>query len=259
MSDTSEYVHVSEADGVVTIELDRPSAKNALFPQLSRELQSAVSAVQAERPRVAVIRGADGTGSFCAGADLDVTPEEFMENVDLIQDIVVDIYDSGVPFVAEIEGAAIGGGMDLAVACDLRIVSTEATLGTPEVGLGLVPGSGSTRLLPRLVGKAKAADLVLTGRHISGEEAGQMGLATRAVAPDQLREEVEGIAETIAANSPAATAGAIRSLNDAFDSTVEEGIRWDRELVARLVHSPAFEEGTAAFLEQRDPQFQDRS
>jgi len=259
MAETDQYVHVETAEKVATITLDRPEARNAMFPPLSRQLRNAVDDIHDSDTRVAVIRGSDDAGAFCAGGDLDVGPEEFMEDVDLIHDVIAAIYEGPVPFIAEIDGAAMGGGLELAAACDLRLVSTDATLGVPEVSIGVFPAAGGTRLLPRLVGTATAKDLVLTGRHISGSEAAEMGLATRAVPSAQLEEEVQEVASTLAAHSPAALTAAIESIHDAFDRPVVDGLHKDRDAAASLVHSENFEEGTAAFLDGRDPEFPDRT
>jgi enoyl-CoA hydratase/carnithine racemase len=247
----------TEIDGqLATITLDRPDARNALSESLVADLSAAVDAVEDADVRAVVVRGAGDT--FCAGGDLTQTPEAFLDEVRATNDVLVRMRRSRLPYVAAVDGAAIGGGFELALACDLRVIGREARLALPEVTLGIFPCAGGTRLLAKEIGAAPARELVLTGEPIDAAEAAELGLATRLVDPGRVDDAAAALATDVADNSPVAVAAAKRSLADAFDRSLADGLEWDVELARRVVHAADFDEGTSAFLEGRDPEFPGR-
>lgn len=254
---TNHGLVTTAVDGqLATITLDRPDARNALSKPLVEDLSAAVDAAEDADVRAVVLRGAGGT--FCAGGDLTQTPDEFVDEVRATNDVLVRMRRSAVPYVAAVDGAAIGGGFELALACDLRVVGREARLALPEVTLGIFPCAGGTRLLAREIGGARARELVLTGEPIDAAEAADLGLATRVVDPGDVDDAARDLAADVADNSPVAVAAAKRSLADAFDRSLADGLAWDVELARRVAHAEDFDEGTSAFLADREPEFPGR-
>lgn len=251
----SDVVDVTEDGHVSTVTLNRPDKKNALSLKLARDLLDAVKYLETTDTRVVVLCGEGGV--FCAGGDLEQSPDEFVKEVGASIELLSRMLKSDLPYIAAIEGAAIGGGLELALACDLRVVSSDAKLGLPEVSVGIFPCAGGTRLLPRIVGETRAKDLLLSGRLISGEEALGWGLANREVATGNVYDASIDLANELAGNSPIGITAALQSANQAFDTGVKQGMKWDLELANTVAHQPDFEEGKRAFLEKRQPNFTD--
>jgi enoyl-CoA hydratase/carnithine racemase len=202
--------------------------------------------------------------SFCAGADFksgaqrggaDVPPNE--RSFGMYQPFL-SVLDIDVPVVGALNGHAIGGGMGLALVCDLRVANQEAKYGVNFTKLGLHPGMGTTYLLPRLVGLPKAAELIMTGRIITGAEAAEIGLVNYAVAPDEVWEKACSLAQEIAACAPIANRWAKRSLYGNLDWNPERAARAEAELQSRTIETDDFKEGVSALLEKRTPIFQNR-
>ncbi|WP_165872116.1 enoyl-CoA hydratase/isomerase family protein [Natrarchaeobius halalkaliphilus] len=256
MSIESDLIDVTREDRIATITLNRPERKNALSRALVCDLIETVQFLEETATRVVIIRGAGGT--FSAGGDLEQSPDEFVEEVSKSIDVIDAIHTSPVPYIAAIEGAAVGGGLELALACDLRVAGVEARVGLPETTVGIFPCAGGTRFLPRMIGTTRAKELVLTGRLISGDRAASWGLVNRAVDAADVMDTASDLAEAISSNSPTAVEATLRSTNEAFDTPVIEGTRWDEELAQTVAHHPDFEEGKQAFLENRSPVFEDR-
>lgn len=252
----SDVVTLDVTDTIATITLNRPERKNALSATLARDLGAAVEHVGETAARAAVLQGAGNT--FSAGGDLEQSPDEFIDEVSAAIDAIAEIHTSPVPYIAAVEGAAVGGGLELALACDLRIAGESASLGFPETKVGIYPCAGGTRLLPRMIGTTRAKDLLLTGRLLSGERAADWGLVNRAVGASAVSETAHDVAETVASNSPTGIAATLRSTNEAFDRPVIEGTRWDVELARTVAHHPDFQEGKNAFLDERSPEFEER-
>jgi enoyl-CoA hydratase/carnithine racemase len=158
-------------------------------------------------------------------------------------------------FVAAVNGAALGGGCELALACDLRIASTTAELGLPEVGLGIIPGAGGTQRLPRAIGVARAKDLILTGRRVSGEEAAQLGLVSRAVAPERLLPEALAYAEQVARNAPISLRQAKRAVDEGFALPMEAALDLENQMYQDCLGTKDRVEALRAFAEKRKPVF----
>jgi enoyl-CoA hydratase len=256
-----DVVQVETTDRVATLTIHRPEKRNALNGQVRRELVTALDAL-ADDPavRVVVITGS-GERAFVAGADIgelaDRTPLEqraAMEGRRVFD--VVAAYAK--PTIASINGFALGGGCELALACDLRIAARSARLGQPEVNLGILPGGGATQRLPRLVGMGRALRLVLTGELIDAEEAERIGLVDEVVDDDRLRARTRELASTIAARSPVALKLIKDAIRAAAEMPLSAGLAFERELFVTAFASEDRTEGVAAFLEKRTPEFRGR-
>lgn len=209
--------------------------------------------------RCVVITG-QGQKAFCAGADLK---ERAGMSVEAVHQFLRDlraalraIESSPKVFVAAVNGAALGGGCELALACDLRLAATTAELGLPEVGLGIIPGAGGTQRLPRAIGVARAKELILTGRRIGGEEAAAMGLVSRAVAPERLMEEALALAGLVARNAPVSLRQAKRAVDEGFALPLEQALDLENEMYQACLGTRDRVEALRAFAEKRKPVFQ---
>jgi len=243
--------------GVVT--LNRPKALNALNAALIAELGRALDGFEAD-PAIGCVVLAGSDKAFAAGADI-----KEMQNFSYPAVYLDDFISSWErlsrfrkPVVAAVAGYALGGGCELAMMCDLIIAADNAQFSQPEIKLGVMPGSGGTQRLTRIVGKAKAMDLILTGRMMGAEEAERSGLVARVVAVAQLREEALKTAETIAGMSLPIAMMAKESINRAYETTLAEGIRFERRLFHSMFAIADRKEGMAAFVEKRPPDFEHR-
>lgn len=258
--DDPETIQVEVDDAVAWVTLDRPDKRNALNATLRDELTAALDALgEAEGVRVVVLRGAGG--NFAAGADvtefLDRSPEEQRRTMEegRLYDVVADL---PTPILAAIEGYCLGGGNELALACDVRVAGPDAHLGQPEIRLGLIPGGGATQRLPRLVGTGHAARLVLTGDIVPAQEAENMGLVDLVTEPGEVEDVVESLARTMADKSPVALEAAKEALRVAEEAHLPEGLDRERDLFAGLFDTEDMREGVTAFLEDRDPEWTGR-
>ncbi len=243
--------------GVVT--LNRPKALNALNAALIAELGRALDGFEAD-PAIGCVVLAGSDKAFAAGADI-----KEMQNFSYPAVYLDDFISSWErlsrfrkPVVAAVAGYALGGGCELAMMCDLIIAADNAQFGQPEIKLGVMPGSGGTQRLTRIVGKTKAMDLILTGRMMGAEEAERSGLIARVVAVAQFREEALKTAETIAGMSLPIVMMAKESINRAYETTLAEGIRFERRLFHSMFAIADQKEGMAAFVEKRPPDFENR-
>ena len=239
------------------IRLDRPSALNALCDQLMDELGEALRAADGD-PAIGAVVLTGSRKAFAAGADIREMrhrrhPESFLD--DFIARRWETILRVGKPVIAAVAGFALGGGCELAMMCDMIIAAENARFGQPEINLGVIPGAGGTQRLARAVGKAKAMDLVLTGRFMDAAEAERAGLVARVVPDERLIDEALTVAATIASRSRFAVAMAKRAMNAAFETTLGEGLRTERALFLSLFGTADQQEGMAAFLEKRPPRF----
>ena len=244
--------------GLVT--LSRPQALNALSAALIRELGEALDGFEADRAVGAVVI----TGSekaFAAGADIKEMAERSYMDVYLADFITQGwerITTCRKPIIAAVAGFALGGGCEIAMMCDTIIAAETARFGQPEINLGVIPGSGGTQRLARFVGKAKAMDMVLTGRMMDAAEAERSGLVSRVVPADKLLEEALKMATRIAELSRPAVLMAKEAVNRAFETTLAEGVRFERRLFHSLFATEDQKEGMAAFIEKRQPRFKHR-
>ena len=257
---TYNTILVETHDGVGLITLNRPDALNALSPELLGELAEALSAYDADDSIGAIVV----TGSekaFAAGADIkEMQPKGFIDVFmeDFLAAEADTILSVRKPIIAAVAGFALGGGCELAMLCDFIIAADTAKFGQPEIKLGVIPGLGGTQRLPRAVGKAKAMEMCLTGRMMDADEAERAGLVSRVVSAGDLIGEALGVAAQIAAMSRPSVLMAKESVNRAFETTLYEGLRFERRLFNASFGTDDKKEGMAAFIEKRKPAFQNR-
>ncbi|CAD7051905.1 enoyl-CoA hydratase [Pseudorhizobium endolithicum] len=243
--------------GLIT--LNRPKALNALNSTVMRELSEALKAFDSD-PSIGAVVLAGSEKAFAAGADI-----KEMQAVDFVDAFVGDflggweaVAATRKPIVAAVSGYALGGGCELAMMCDFIIASETAKFGQPEITLGVIPGMGGSQRLARAVGKAKAMDLVLTGRMMDAAEAERAGLVARIVAPERLLDEALEAAAKIASFPRAAVLMAKEAVNRADEVTLAEGLRLERRLFQSLFATQDQKEGMSAFVEKRKPSFTNR-
>jgi len=251
-----QHILVETKGRVGVIRLNRPTALNALNAALIAELRAALDAFEADANiGCIVVTGSDK--AFAAGADIkEMTTKSFRDA--FMGDFVADwdrIAHMRKPVIAAVAGFALGGGCELAMQCDLIIAADNAKFGQPEIKLGVIPGIGGTQRLTRAVGKAKAMDLCLTGRMMDATEAERSGLVARIVPLASLMDEALKVAETIASMSLPAAMAAKEAINRAFESTLAEGVRFERRVFHSLFATADQKEGMAAFIEKRPARF----
>ena len=240
--------------------LNRPKSLNALSTPLMRELGQALDSFESDDAvRAIVLTGSDR--AFAAGADIEeMQPKTFSDayREDFITAEWERLSRCRKPVIAAVAGFALGGGCELAMMCDVIVAADTAQFGQPEVKLGIIPGFGGTQRLTRLIGKAKAMDMCLTGRMMGAEEAERSGLVSRVVPAAALLDEAMQLATAIAEMPVAAVMMAKEAVNRAYETTLAEGIRFERRLFHAAFSSADQKEGMAAFLDKRKPIFQDR-
>ncbi|SCM69477.1 enoyl-CoA hydratase [Donghicola eburneus] len=255
-----ETIIVDIDDHVALITLNRPEALNALNSQLLGELATALAeADQNDKVRCIVITGSEK--AFAAGADIKEMSE--MSFVDMYMSDFFGaegdkITKTRKPVIAAVSGYALGGGCELAMMCDFIIAGDNAKFGQPEINLGVIAGIGGTQRLTRAVGKAKSMDMHMTGRFMDAEEAERSGLVSRVVPAKKLKEEAMSAADKIAEKSMISVLAAKEAVNRSFETTLAEGIQFERRLFNGLFATEDQKEGMSAFLEKREPQFRDR-
>jgi enoyl-CoA hydratase len=256
---STENIVVETRGRVGIIRLNRPQALNALNSALMRELGQAVDAFDGDDGIGAVvITGSDK--AFAAGADIKEMSDKQFADV-FLADFAARwhrVAQARKPTIAAVAGFALGGGCELALQCDLIIAADNAKFGQPEIKLGIIPGIGGTQRLTRAVGKAKAMDLILTGRMMDAQEAERSGLVARVVPLANLIDEAIKAAETIAAMSLPAVLAAKEAVNCAFETSLAEGVRFERRIFHSLFATLDQKEGMAAFIEKRPPKFENR-
>lgn len=254
-----ETIIVEKRDAVGIVTLNRPKALNALNSTLLKELRHILAAFSVDDSIGAIVI----TGSekaFAAGADI-----KEMNTLDFVDAYLGDflggwddVAANRKPVIAAVSGFALGGGCELAMMCDFIIASDTAKFGQPEITLGIIPGMGGSQRLTRAVGKAKAMDLVLTGRKMDAAEAERAGLVSRIVPADRLLDEAVEAATTISTLSRASVLMAKESVNRSFEVSLSEGLRFERRLFQSLFATQDQKEGMDAFIEKRKPLFQNR-
>jgi len=252
-----ENILVETRGRVGLVTLNRPKALNALNDSLMNELGEALAAFDADEAIGAiVITGSDK--AFAAGADIGAMKDRSFRDVYMGQYITRNwerMRSIRKPVIAAVAGYALGGGCELAMMCDILIAADTAKFGQPEIKLGIIPGAGGTQRLPRAVGKAKAMDLVLTGRMMDAAEAERAGLVSRVVPADKLIDEAVAAAAQIAEFSLPSVMMAKEAVNRAFESPLAEGMLFERRLFHALFATEDQKEGMAAFVEKRKPKF----
>ena len=254
-----QNIKFEKKNQIAYVTIDRPKVLNALNMATMQELKQAFAAIKDDQEiRVAILTGA-GEKAFVAGADIGElsqhTPVSAKEYTHQGQAIIDAIENLGKPVIACVNGFALGGGCELAMACTMRIASEHAKFGQPEVKLGLIPGYGGTQRLPRLVGKGIAMQLVLAGEMISAQEAHRIGLVNDVVPAGELIARAEAIAAKIIANAPLAIQYAMEAVNRGLDLPLADGLYLEATLFGVCCATEDKNEGTKAFLEKRPAQF----
>jgi enoyl-CoA hydratase len=255
-------VNYTVSNGVATLELDRPAALNAINAQMRSELPPLVAAANADpQVRVLVLRGA-GDRAFCAGADVtEFIADESLPQVRATRDLEAwndAIAASGKPTIAAIHGHCLGGGVELALACDLRIAAADARFGFPEVGLGVIPGAGGTQRLPRLIGLAAALRMILTAERIDASQALAIGLVSEVSPVADFDARVVALSESMASCAPLAVQYAKRAMIEGGALPLTAGLHIERDLATLLTNTQDRLEGASAFRERRAPKFTGR-
>lgn len=249
---------VVENGPITTIRLENPPL-NLVTIELTRTLDRALAAIEADDEVRCVVVTGTGERAFCAGSDVkefESLQGRVGEGKLLLEKAVYRrLALLPVPTIAAIQADALGGGLELALCCDLRVADERAKLGLPEVRLGVMPGSGGTQRLPRVVGIAKAKELILTGEIIGAAEAAGIGLVNRVAVAGRTVDEAVDLAETIAARGPLAVREAKRALDAAGDTTLDDGLAWELDASERIFSSRDMLEGAQAFFEKRPPRF----
>jgi len=254
-----DNINVETQGRVGIVRLNRPQALNALNAALIAELSAAIDAFEADG-NIGCILIAGSEKAFAAGADIkEMAGKSFM---DAFMSDFVGRWDrvahTRKPVIAAVAGFALGGGCELAMQCDLIVAADNAKFGQPEIKLGVIPGIGGTQRLTRAIGKAKAMDLILTGRMMDAQEAERSGLVARVVPLADLMTEATKAAETIASMSLPALMVAKESVNRAFETSLAEGVRFERRVFHSLFATEDQKEGMAAFMEKRPAKFNNR-
>ena len=255
-------LEIGNRGAVRTIIVNRPDKLNALNRDTLNELTIAFAqAGQDDAVRAIVLTGA-GEKAFVAGADIaemhDYTPVQAQSFSRTGQRLMSSIERLGKPVIARIQGFALGGGMELAMACHLRVASEKAKFGQPEINLGLIPGFGGTQRLLRLAGRGAALELCLTGAVINAQRAFELGVVTRIVAADALDESVNILADQLAAAAPLAAAGILDAILSGGEMAIDQGLEFETQGFALAFASEDMHEGTSAFLQKRKAEFKGR-
>ncbi|KAJ7003462.1 hypothetical protein NC653_008624 [Populus alba x Populus x berolinensis] len=265
---------LSDSDsGIVEVNLDRPAAKNSIGKEMLRGLRNAFETIESDESAQVVLICSSVPKVFCAGADLKerktMTPSEVQNFVNSLRSTFSFIEALHVPTIAVIEGVALGGGLEMALSCDLRICGEDAVLGLPETGLAIIPGyllyfvchsyAGGTQRLPRLVGKSLAKELIFTGRKIGGREAMPMGLANYSVPAGEAHSKALEIAREIIQKGPVAIRMAKKAINEGLEIDLPSALELEEECYEQILNTKDRLEGLAAFAEKRKPRMNNLS
>ncbi|MHC1610545.1 MAG: enoyl-CoA hydratase/isomerase family protein [Candidatus Methanospirareceae archaeon] len=262
MTEEEGYILYKKKEEVATILLNRPKSLNALNTALLSELKDALEDAEADAGvRVILITGA-GEKAFCAGADVaeirDKNPEEARVWSQWVQGILNRMETIKKPVIAKIKGFCLGGGLELAMACDFRIASETAIFGLPETNLGIIPGGGGTQRLPRLIGKTKAMELLMTGEQIDAAEAFRLTLVNRVVPVDELDHEVDELIKKLLSKSPVTLGRLKYAVNRGMEMNLGDALEYEAECFGAALATEDAREGLKAFLEKRKPEFKGR-
>ncbi len=257
---TEKLIKTEIDERVLTIQLNRPKAMNALSPELLREIAKTLQGAEHNSEIGAVIIQGDER-AFAAGADIAVMAElsekEASEAQLYVEELsIIDRFPK--PIIAAVSGYALGGGFELALLCDIMIVANDATLGLPEITLGVIPGMGGTQRLTRIVGKSKANQMIMTGEFITGEQAHALGIASVSVESAEIFDHSRKLAKDIANRPQLALQAAKASVSKALETSLEDGIKFEAQQFFGLFDTEDKNEGMRAFLEKRKPKFNNR-
>jgi enoyl-CoA hydratase len=248
-----------KSDGILTITIQRPQALNALNAEVIKQLAEAIDVAQTDSEVKTIVVTGSGDKAFVAGADIkefaDYSGKEGKALAQQGQDSLFNrIERSSKPVIAAINGFALGGGLELALACHIRIASDNARMGLPEVSLGVIPGYGGTQRLPQIVGKGKAMEMILSAKMMGAEDAAACGLVNSVVPPDALLETARKMARSIMKNSPKAVSTAIQAVLASYEDGIN-GFQEEINCFGASFETEDFKEGTQAFIEKRKPTF----
>lgn len=256
-----EMVRWEHREKIAIIILNRPEAANALSKQLLSELKQLLQTIKGQNEIQTVIITGSGP-FFCAGADLKerkgMDEEEVKQAVQQIRSIINEVENVPQPTIAAINGAAMGGGLELALACDIRIAAQDAKLGLTETSLGIIPGAGGTQRLPRLIGKGRAKELIFAARKISGAEAETLGLVEYAVEAERVLEKAFELAKEFVENAPLSLRQAKIAVNKGMETDIMTGLKIEELAYNALLNSSDRIEGLKAFQEKRQPRYTGR-
>ncbi|HXI92328.1 MAG TPA: enoyl-CoA hydratase-related protein [Blastocatellia bacterium] len=259
---TLENVLYEKKDSIAYVTLNRPKVLNALNKKTWADLRTAFEAARDDAAVRGVILTGAGDKAFIAGADIselaNVSAVEAEESSTFGQEVLNVVENLGKPVIAAINGFALGGGCETAMACTIRVASEHAKFGQPEVKLGLIPGGGGTQRLPRLVGKGRALQIILSGEIISAQEAYRIGLVNEVVPAAEVITRAEAILKQIFSNAPIAVKYSLEAVNKGLETSVAEGLSLEASLFGLCAGTEDKREGTQAFLGKRAPQFQGR-
>ncbi len=254
-----ENLKIADAGGIRTITINRPDKLNALNVATVAELGAAIADTASDDAIEAVIITGAGDKAFVAGADISelqsLGPVEAKEFALRGQAVFRGLERLGKPVIAAVNGYALGGGCELAMACHIRVATSNAIFGQPEVKLGLIPGYGGTQRLPRLIGRGRALEIILTGKNVNAEEALRIGLVNAVCEPSELEGAVGRILKAVMANGPLAVSHCIEAVNSGLDMGLDDGCLLEATLFGVGAASDQMREGTTAFLEKRKPDF----
>lgn len=259
MSD-KDFLKYSVTEGMALLTIDRQPLNVLSFSHYHELCAKILQIIERKEAKVVVVTGSNNV--FISGLDITeinriATSEENDEVTLQVKALFRQIEKLPRPVIAAINGNCFGGGLELAMACHLRLASRDARLGLPEINLGAIPTFGGTQRLPKIVGRAKAMELILTGKLISGEEAASIGLVTEACLPEKLLDQAVSLARHISSKSITAVEAAIKATNEALEVDIERGVILESRLSSELVGTYNMKEGLAAFLEKRSPMFKD--
>ncbi|MDP6169396.1 MAG: enoyl-CoA hydratase-related protein [Candidatus Marinimicrobia bacterium] len=253
------YINKKVVDQIGILTVDREDALNAMNPAVLKELDQSIKEYISEQEVGVIIITGVGDKAFIAGADI-----KLMQNLDtkgglefgrLGQEVTMTIEDSPKPVLAAVNGFALGGGCEIAMACHVRYASENAKFGQPEVKLGLIPAWGGTQRLPRIVGKGNATELIIGGHMINADEALRIGLVNKVFPQENLMDETVDFAKTILNNGPDCLAESLRCINDAAGHSLIDGLNIEVEAFSELFGTDETKEGLSAFVEKRRPRF----
>jgi enoyl-CoA hydratase len=251
-----------KGEGIGWITVNRPEKLNAMNIATVGEIEAAFREFEGDPEVRVIILTGSGEKAFIAGADIGEFSGLSAESGALFarrgQEMTRTIENCGKPVIAAINGFALGGGTEIALACHIRLASENAKLGQPEVKLGIIPGYGGTQRLPRLVGKGKAMELIFTGRMVDAKEALEIGLVNKVVPPAGLLAEAEAMAREIIRNAPLALSFAVQAINQGLDKGLDEGLELEAGIFGRSCGTEDAREGSLAFMEKRKPLFRGR-
>lgn len=256
--DEFRTIRVESDGGITVLKFNRPEVRNAINSDMIQELLEALGRIREDRDTIVLILTGEGK-AFQAGADLEElkgkSPLELLRWNDGLVRVASALENLPQPVIAAINGPAMGGGMEVALACSLRVMGRSAKMGLPEVRLGIIPGAGGTQRLPRLIGKAKAAELILTGDPVGAEEAYRIGLVNQVVADEEVLKAAKSLARKIMKNAPIAIQMAKDAIEKGQDLPMERAVQYAQRNCALCFDTEDAKEGIAAFLEKRIARF----